>query len=148
VADAGDPRLIDALRGALDFANLDDEQLRRLTTAASLEQLAAGDTLFEKGSAPDALYVVVNGAVRIFDVLHDEEHDLALIQPGDFTGEVSLALHTVRTRSARAKEDSEVLAIPASAFDELAAEQPGLGSQLIEAFEDRMAAREEAAAEE
>ena len=73
---------------------------------------------------------------------------IALIGPGDFAGEVSLALHTTRTRAAQAKEDSEVLVIPAASFDELAAEQPALGSQLIEAFEDRMAAREEAAAEE
>ena len=148
MADAGDPRLIDELRRALSFANLDDEHLRRLVTASSLERFAAGDMVFEKGSAPDGLYVVITGAIRIFDVLHGEDHDLALIGPGDFAGEVSLALHTTRTRAAQAKEDSEVLVIPAASFDELAAEQPALGSQLIEAFEDRMAAREEAAAEE
>jgi CRP-like cAMP-binding protein len=148
VADAGDPRLIETLRRALDFAELDDEQLKRLVTASSLERFAAGETLFEKGSEPDGLYVVVSGTVRIFEVLHGEEHDLALIEPGDFTGEVSLALHTTRTRAAQAKEDSEVLVIPVGAFNELASQHPALGAQLIEAFEERAARREEAAAEE
>ncbi|MFN2589660.1 MAG: Crp/Fnr family transcriptional regulator [Actinomycetota bacterium] len=148
MADAGDPRLIEALRKAFDFADLDDEQLSRLVTSASLATFRAGETLFEKGSEPDALYVVVSGAVRIFQELHGEEHDLAVIEPGDFTGEISLALHTVRTRAAQAKVDSEILVIPEGSFDELTAEQPGLAGQIIEAFEERMGRREEAAAEE
>jgi len=148
VADVGGPRLVDLLRRALDFAGLDDEQLGALVTASSLERFGSGETLFEKGSPADGLYVVIEGAVRIFDDVHGEERHLALIQPGDFTGEVSLALHTTRTRSAQAREDSEVLVIPVAAFEQLAAEHPALGSQLIEAFEDRMARREEAAAEE
>jgi CRP-like cAMP-binding protein len=139
---------VEALRRALDFANLDDEQLRALVAGSSLQRFAPGETLFDKGSVPDGLYVVVGGSVRIYDRVHGQERDLALIGPGDFTGEVSLALHTTRTRSAQAKADSEVLVIPIAAFDELAAEHPALGSQLIEAFEDRMAGREEAAAEE
>ena len=148
MADAGDPRLIETLRRALDFAGLDDEQLARMVTASSLERYGAGQTLFDKGSEPDGLYVVVSGSVRIFDVMHDQEHDLALIEPGDFTGEVSLALHTTRTRAAKAKEDSEILVLPVGSFDELTSEHPALGAQLIEAFEDRAARREEAAAEE
>jgi len=148
VADADDARLVETLRRAVDFAELDDQQLARLVTASSLRRFVAGETLFEKGSEPDGLYVVVSGSVRIFDVIQGNERDLAVIGTGDFTGEVSLALHTVRTRSAQAREDAEVLVIPVAAFDELASEHPALGSQLIEAFEDRMAGREEAAAEQ
>jgi CRP-like cAMP-binding protein len=148
VADAGDPRLIETLRQALDFADLDDEQLARLVTAASLERFAAGETLFEKGSEPDGLYVVVSGSVRIFDIMHGVEHDLAVIEPGDFTGEVSLALHTTRTRSAQAREDSDILVLPVGSMDELTLEQPTLAAQFIEAFEERTVRREDAAAEE
>jgi CRP-like cAMP-binding protein len=147
VADAGEARLIEAVRSALDFAQLDDETLRRLVTAASLRLLPAGTVLFEKGSEPDGLHVVVSGTLRIVQVLHGEEHDLALIGPGDFTGEVSLALKTTRTRSVRAKDDAEVLAIPMEAFAELATANPHLGAQIVGAFEERSAQREEAAAE-
>jgi CRP-like cAMP-binding protein len=147
MADAGDARLMEAVRLALDFAQLDDEALRRLITASSLRPLPAGTVLFEKGSDPDGLYVVVSGTISIFQVLHGEEHGLALIGPGDFTGEVSLALKTTRTRSARAKDDAEVLVIPVEAFDELATANPRLGAQIVGAFEERVAQREEAAAE-
>ena len=147
MADAGDPRLIEALRQALDFAALDDEQLARLATAGSLERFAAGETLFEKGSEPDGLYVVVSGSVRIFDIVQGEERDLALIEPGDFTGEVSLALHTTRTRAAKAREDSDILVLPVGSLDQLTLEQPSLGAQFIEAFEERTARREDAAQE-
>jgi CRP-like cAMP-binding protein len=147
VADAGDARLMEAVRSALDFAQLDDEALARLVTASSLRPLPAGTVLFEKGSDPDGLYVVVSGTISIFQVLHDEEHALALIGPGDFTGEVSLALKTTRTRSARAKGDAEVLVIPVAAFDQLAAANPTLWAQLVDAFAERVAQREEAAAE-
>ena len=147
MADAGDPRLMEAVRSALDFAQLDDETLGRLVTSSSLRRLPAGEVLFEKGSDPDGLYVVVSGTLSIFQVLHGEEHSIALIGPGDFTGEVSLALRTTRTRSARAREDAEVLVIPVAAFEELAAANPHLGAQLVAAFEERVAQREEAAAE-
>lgn len=148
MADAGDPRLLETFRQALDFAGLDDEQLARLVTGSSLERYAEGDILFEKGSEPDGLYVVVSGSVRIFDVMHGQEHDLAVIEPGDFTGEVSLALRTTRTRSAKAREDSDVLVVPVASFEELASEHPALGAQLIEAFEERTVRREDAAADE
>jgi CRP-like cAMP-binding protein len=147
VADAGDARLTEAVRTALDFAQLDDETVRHLVSASDLRRLPAGAVLFEKGSDPDGLYVVVSGTLRIVQVMHGEEHDLALIGPGDFTGEVSLALKTTRTRSAVAKDDAEVLVIPVEAFDELAAANPHLGAQLVGAFEERVAQREEAAAE-
>ena len=147
MADAGDARLIEAVRSALDFAELDDETLRRLVTASSLRPLAAGTVLFEKGSEPDGLYVVVSGTLSIIQLLHGDEHHLAQIGPGDFTGEVSLALKTTRTRSVRARDDAEVLVIPVEAFDELATANPRLGAQIVEAFEARSAQREEAAAE-
>lgn len=148
MADAGDERLIEAVRAALDFAELDDETLGRLVTASSVRSLPAGTVLFEKGSDPDGLYVVVSGALSIFQVLHGEEHSLAVIGSGDFTGEISLALKTTRTRSVRAKDDAEVLVIPIAAFEELATAHPALGAELVEAFEKRAAGREAAAESE
>lgn len=145
MADPDDARVTEAVRTALDFAGLDDQQLRRVIAASSLRIVPAGTILLEKGSPPDGLYVVVSGALRIFDVIRGSERDIAAIGPGDFTGEVSLALHTARTRSAQAKEDSEVLVIPVAAFEELSTAHPSMGAHLIEAFEERSARREEAA---
>jgi CRP/FNR family cyclic AMP-dependent transcriptional regulator len=138
-------RATDALRTALDFAGLDEQTLDGLADAASLLRLAAGETVFEKGSSPDALYVVVSGRVAIVDAIHGEEREIAVIDPGDFFGELSLALHTTRTRTARARQPSELLVVPRAAFDELSKAHPGLPARIVDAFSERMVRREDPA---
>jgi CRP-like cAMP-binding protein len=83
--------------------------------------------------------------VRITDSVRGRDVDIARIEPGDFFGEVSLALHTPRTRSARTDADAEVLVIPGEAIARLARDHPHFEAGLVQAFGDRMAAREAAA---
>lgn len=143
-SEAGDP-VLGALRSALDFAHLDAEALAGLAEGSTLHRYPAGERIFEKGSDADGLYVVVSGSVRIEDVVHGRDVQIAQIGPGDFFGEVSLALHTTRTRSARAGEDCEVLVVPLELVRRLAESRPHLHEELMTAFEDRMARREDRA---
>jgi len=137
----------EALRSALDFAKLDDGGVAELSEAAARRFYRAGERIFEKGSEADGLYVVVSGAVRIEDSVHGQEVEIAQIGPGDFFGEISLALHTTRTRAARAAQDSEILVLPLEAVRRLAEARPHLEQELMEAFEARMPRREELAGE-
>jgi CRP-like cAMP-binding protein len=135
----------EALRSALDFADLDDEALADLARGSTLRGYAAGERIFEKGSAADGLYVVISGSVRIEDLVHGRQVEIARIGPGDFFGEVSLALHTARTRAARAAAGTEVLVVPVALVRRLAESRPHLHEELMTAFEDRMPLREERA---
>ena len=138
---------VDALRSAFDFADLDDQTLSWLAESAEIRGYQAGERVFDKGSEPDGLYVVVGGRVRIEDSVHGREIEIAEIGPGDFFGELSLALHTARTRAARAAVDSQILVLPLDAVRRLSAARPHLEEELMAAFEERMPMREDLAGE-
>jgi CRP-like cAMP-binding protein len=131
-----------ALRTALSFASLDDETLSRLAQEATPRTVPAGTVIFEKGSPADGLYVVVSGSVRIVDAVHGKDVEIAVIRPGDFFGEVSLALDTARTRAAQAKEETELIVVPFDAFTAISASHPHLPAQLLQAYGERIGPRE------
>jgi CRP-like cAMP-binding protein len=119
----------------------------RLVEAGRAVDLPAGREVFAKGDPSDGVYVVVAGRVSIVDEIRGEEREIAVIDPGDFLGEVSVAAGAPRTRAARARTDARLVLVPVDAFVEADAAHPGTLAELLDAFAARTADREEAAAE-
>jgi CRP-like cAMP-binding protein len=134
-----------ALRDALAFAGLDDQAIERLAGPSRSLSVPAGTVVFEKGSPAEGFYVVMSGRVSVVDTIGGHEHELAVIDPGDFFGELGHALHIPRTRAARVREDAVLVEVPREAVQELIRAHPDMARRLLEAFEDRMAGRESAA---
>jgi signal transduction histidine kinase len=87
-------------RNAL-FRGIPRELLRQEKVVSSTISVAPGAVIFEEGDPPDYCYLVGGGAVRISKALPDGQDELlAMIEPGDFFGE--LALYDSSSRSARA----------------------------------------------
>ena len=105
--------VIDLLRNSIIFGNLDDDSLSRLALHLAPIELPAGDELFHKGDASDALYLVVNGSVRI----HDGEFTFTTLPPRYSFGDYSLLGETTRTASVTACEDTHLLRLDRRAFD-------------------------------
>jgi CRP-like cAMP-binding protein len=133
------------LRQALP--SLPDDALSRLVGSGRSIDLPAGHEVFRKGAPSDGVYIVVAGRVSIVDEIRGAEREIALVDPGDFLGEVSVAAGAVRTRAARTRTDTRLVVLPVGAFSEAEAAHPGTLAELLDAFADRMAGREEAAAE-
>lgn len=111
-----------------------DERLRlpqevqdALLQVAHRRQLQRGDSLFLKGSAPDALFGMVQGALRVSVVAPDgREAVIAVLEPGHWFGEVSLFVGQQRVYDTCAVEPSEVAVVQAADFHHLIATQPAL----------------------
>lgn len=111
-----------------------DEQLRlpeevqhALLQVAHRRQLQRGDSLFLKGSAPDALFGMVQGALRVSVAAPDgREAVIAVLEPGHWFGEVSLFVGQERVYDTCAVEPSEVAVVQAADFHHLIATQPAL----------------------
>jgi len=144
---ASDDATVAALREALQLTGLDDDALRRLADATTVRTFLARTVVVEKGSAADGLYVVLHGVAEVFDTIHGSDRVLALIERGDYFGEISLALHTTRTRGVRARDDLQVAVVPREAFDALAADHPQVSARLVDELAERLARREAAAAD-
>ncbi len=76
-----------------------------------------GETIFAAGEAGSTLFVVQSGAVEL--LLPDDAGVLAVMEKGDFFGEMSLLEGTARTCTARAAEDAEVIEISPALFDRM-----------------------------
>jgi NTE family protein len=85
--------------------------------------LRGGDTLFEAGSAPDALYVLVAGSLGAFEGGRGGRF-LGQIVAGETAGETGLITGRPRSATVRALRDSEVLRLPRADFDHLAEREP------------------------
>lgn len=111
-----------------------DERLRlpqevqdALLQVAHRRQLQRGDSLFLKGSAPDALFGMVQGALRVSVAAPDgREAVIAVLEPGHWFGEVSLFVGQQRVYDTCAVEPSEVAVVQAADFHHLIATQPAL----------------------
>ena len=83
----------------------------------------AGEILFRAGDSGDALYIVAAGKVEILDSMTGDAtgHSIAELGEGQTFGEMALLTGDPRTATARAIEDTDLLAIGRTDFERLIA---------------------------
>ncbi|MCI0566598.1 MAG: cyclic nucleotide-binding domain-containing protein [Acidobacteria bacterium] len=79
----------------------------------------SGDRIYREGDRGSEMFIVQSGAVEIYRDLGDHVQVLAVMEKGDFFGEMSVLEGTPRTACARAAEDSEVIEITSAIFDRM-----------------------------
>jgi ATP-binding cassette, subfamily B, bacterial len=97
------------------LATLPGETLGRLAARMTREDIAAGAGVFSEGDEGDRFYVVLNG---ILSVTQKSLGAQAVLRPGDYFGEVALAMHMPRTASVRALTPATVASCDKETFDE------------------------------
>ena len=90
------------------FAEMDPHTLEGLVKQSRIVHLRGGDVVFKQDDAPDCLYVVVNGNVAMFDEAVNVE--LYRVGEHEFFGESALLGNELQPATARAVEDSDLLA--------------------------------------
>lgn len=88
---------------------LSREELEQLTELAQVHDCSAGETLFEEGQPADGLYVIARGQVEVLcrDGLH--VRPVAVLDPPEFFGEMSIIDKEVRSATLRARTDATLL---------------------------------------
>jgi CRP-like cAMP-binding protein len=109
-----DGAIREILAGTDFFSDADAPTLDTLAGSCVERQLVRGDTLFEEGDPPDSLYIVISGriAIAIANPIDRRESVVALMEPGDLFGELSMLDDRPRSAMARALEPTEVLSVP------------------------------------
>ena len=113
------------------FQGLNSEDLRSLSARAALHSLPADALLIRQGDAPDALYAILRGKVKIF--LVDENGKECVLDtrgPGQYVGEMMLD-DAPRAASVKTIEPTEVAVIPRADFKTLVLQNPDVALQLI-----------------
>ena len=116
--------------------SLPPEEMEEVLLCVQPVQFAAGATIFHRGDAGDALYLIVSGQVAVLANGHAAEAESALLarlSEGQSFGEMALLTGESRTATVTALTEVELLKIAKEHFDELLDCSPRL-RQAIEAL--------------
>jgi pSer/pThr/pTyr-binding forkhead associated (FHA) protein len=78
-----------------------------------------GEIIYREGDLGTEMYVVQTGAVRVFRELAGVKQELAIMEKGDFFGEISVLEGLPRSAAAEALEDVELIEINSTTFDKM-----------------------------
>jgi CRP/FNR family cyclic AMP-dependent transcriptional regulator len=132
------------LRSVPLFADLEEEELERFSRVAVPRSFPAGTRVFHEGDRSDACYIVREGSFRV-----TREHSdgraitLATLGPGEVFGELAMLDGDLRSASAEALSDGELLALPAVDVKGLLARHPEISVKLVVGLVRRLRAANE-----
>jgi len=113
---------LDPSTDASDALRLSPPVQAALLAVARRRTLAPGDSLFLKGSMPDALFGVVQGSLRVSVTgANGRQAVITVLQPGHWFGEVSLLVGQERVYDTFATEPTEMAVVSAPDFHRLVA---------------------------
>jgi len=121
-------------RAAQTFPALTPEMVQRVEGFGSREHMRAGSMLYTRGDRGVDFFVVLNGAVEIFDEEHGVERNVHVHREHEFTGELDLFNNRRILVSARAAEDTCVIRVKRADFRRFVAVEPDIGEVIMRAF--------------
>lgn len=107
------------------FAELDEPFQQALLSLALLHRLKRGEALFRQGDAPNGLWAVVEGSVKMVSRdAQGEELLLTVFEPPSLIGEMALFDGLPRSHDAAAEQATVALQFPQAALERLLAQEP------------------------
>ena len=114
------------------FNNLTQQEWGKIISNARSIEFSPGDVLLKAGEIDDALYIIANGEVEVFNEnSFGFDRRIALIGEGSVFGELAFFDHQPRSASIRAITCGEVLRISRQGFEQISAWNPHLALQLL-----------------
>ena len=109
------------------FSTMPPDTIAWVAEAADETSTLSGQTIFEKGSEGDSMYVIADGSVRI----HDGDKTLASLPQGAFFGELSILDGETRSATATAETDCLLLVIRQDSFRRILSKQFDVTENLL-----------------
>jgi CRP-like cAMP-binding protein len=101
-------------------------------------QFASGEVIFSEGDAGAEMFILQSGRVEILKLIGGEERRLAVLEKGDFFGEMSLLEELPRAASARALTSAKLLEINGSTFDRMLRHNPEIAVRMMRKLSRRL----------
>lgn len=102
--------------------------------ASNMENLTAGQVIFEQGSEANKMYVVIEGEIE----LQINEHVSVSVGEGGIIGEMALIDQSTRSATATAKVDSKVAPVDEDAFLFMVQKTPFFSIHVMKILADRL----------
>ena len=129
----------DFLRRVPLFDALGDSEIEALAEVAFARRFDKGQLIILVAEPGDSLFIIRRGQVKV-SLLHEDgrEFILSLLGEGEFFGELALLDDRPRSASVSAFEETELLIVRRSDFQELISRVPGIAVTLLEELAGRL----------
>jgi len=106
--------------------------------AQFLEHFDAGAVLFEEGDEGEELYIIRAGKVAIKKRVPHGEITLAILEKGDFFGEMAMLEHIPRTAGAEMAESGDLIVINSEVFGDMIKANPEIAVRMLRKYSLRL----------
>ena len=135
--------LVEELRRVELFAPLPEECVERFAAAGTVRELRVGEVTRSDGDPADAVFVILEGQVRITQRQGDQERTLVTYGANVLFGEVPLLMGSpTYWATGRVVADARILEVPAPAFWELLATCQPAATAVMKEMASRISALE------
>ena len=127
------------LGGVPLFSNLNEKAMNLLARAGKFQHVEKGKILFLQSDSSEFAYIVRSGNISI--VLNSPDgRDMVIneMRPGDLFGELGILTRQLRSTSAIARADSDILVIRSEAFLRVIDSEPQLARRILEITAQRL----------
>ena len=114
------------------FKKLDKKELAFLENVVHIRKYQADETVFSQGDIGSGMYIIRTGRVRIYT--EDEQSgttEQALLESGDFFGEIALTASRPRCASARTTEPTVLVGLFRSDIEEAIRRHPQSSAKIM-----------------
>lgn len=114
------------------FSKLSRRELKFLEKIVHMRNFNADEMVFSAGDIGSGMYIIRSGQVQIFSLDSDgKENEQAILEPGDFFGEVALTGTRPRTAAARATMATSLVGLFRSDILEAANRHPAPTAKIL-----------------
>ncbi len=101
-------------------------------------EFTSGDWIFEEGDLGTEMYIVQSGKVEVVQRIRGEEKRLAVLEKGDFFGEMAILEGLPRGASVRALEAVRVVEVNGSTFGQMLVDNPEIAVRMMRKLSRRL----------
>src|SRR5262249_12832267 len=116
------------------FSQIPGEDLAQIALIATEESREPNEEIFAEGESGDALYLVLDGKVRVLR----QERVIAELGERECFGEMAILDAAPRSASVTALSDTNLLKISREDFREIMAEKPEIANGIIKVLSQRL----------
>lgn len=129
------------------FNHLDPDEMSEIVKTTNSVTHPRGDTIYHAGDESDGLYIVHKGRVKIYRLSETGKEQLVrILEPGDFTGELSLFSESFHDAYAVAMEPVELCVMSRDHFQTFLLKYPSISLKVLSEFSKRLSKTEKQAA--
>lgn len=130
------------------FNHLTEDEMNEIVKETTSKTYKRGEMLYQPGDESNRLFIVHKGRVKIYRLSENGKEQLVrILEPGDFTGELTLFNETTVDTYAEAVQQTQLCVMERGDFQRFLMQYPAIAMKVLNEFSRRLQQTEEQTAQ-